>query len=406
MAEALENRDVGAILTIYRRWAGATQSQIATMTGLPQSTISDVLNGRRQVMKLDLYEKFAGGLDIPRGRLGLAEPRPVEPAANVDWLRTRRMLNRHRSTLTDLVSRIYPPSVRLAGTGVLMPESWRLRMPVDLCSVELAWQQAPVPAVNGHHAETRPLLPPAPSNRQYTKYHRAMRDLDRPRLFENRPCYRLLGVDPVDPVDPGRSGSRGPRPGPALRLRLGDMCYFDMIDVGEALAHEVAFATVDARGEISEEHAVWEALPFRRLVSDPFDLSAYPLMLSVSTLTIRRSRAGATFLLLRRDPASVAIAGGMLSVFPTGVFQPASVRPTQSPPDFDLWRNVMREYSEEYLGNPEHDGEGDVVRPADGREGLSFDGATVERLLTGETVAPSGAACLQLAWQHRAQLLS
>ncbi len=32
--------------------------------------------------------------------------------------------------------------------------------------------------------------------------------------------------------------------------------------------------------------------------------------------------------------------------------------------DFDLWRNVMREYSEELLGNPEHDGDG---RPMDYR---------------------------------------
>jgi hypothetical protein len=30
--------------------------------------------------------------------------------------------------------------------------------------------------------------------------------------------------------------------------------------------------------------------------------------------------------------------------------------------DFDLWRNIMREYSEELLGNPEHDGDGDPVR--------------------------------------------
>ncbi len=75
-------------------------------------------------------------------------------------------------------------------------------------------------------------------------------------------------------------------------------------------------------------------------------------MLSVSTLTIRCSSAGTTFLMLRRNPAKVAIAGGMFSVFPTGVFQPASVIPAPSSPDFDLRRNVMREYGEEYLGNP------------------------------------------------------
>ena len=55
------------------------------------------------------------------------------------------------------------------------------------------------------------------------------------------------------------------------------------------------------------------------------------------------------------------IAGGMLSVIPTGVFQPASILPTHEPPDFDMWHNMMREYSEEFLGNPEHDGDGDPI---------------------------------------------
>jgi hypothetical protein len=139
------------------------------------------------------------------------------------------------------------------------------------------------------------------------------------------------------------------------------MRYFDMIDVGEALAHEVALAAIDRDGKVREGRCSWERLPFRRLVRDPFDLEAYPLLLSISTLTIRRSRAGATFLLLRRGVGQVAIAGGMLSVMPTGVFQPASILPAPESPDFNLWRNMMREYSEEFLGNPEHDGSGDPI---------------------------------------------
>jgi hypothetical protein len=250
-----------------------------------------------------------------------------------------------------------------------------------------------------------------------------------------------------------------------LDLTLGNMSYFDMIDVGEALAHELGLMAVDEQGNIIPEQVSWEHLPFRRLARDPFALASYPLMLSVSTLTIRRSKSGTTFLLLRRNPAKVAIAGGMLSVFPTGVFQPASVMAAPNSPDFNLWRNVMREYSEEYLGNPEHDGDGppvdydneepfktlnhglgsgrlnvfclgigidalnyvgDVFTVAvfdadffdqifgnmveeneEGsveREVFNFDAATVDRLLTNEPFAPSGAACLQLAWQHRGTL--
>jgi hypothetical protein len=245
------------------------------------------------------------------------------------------------------------------------------------------------------------------------------------------------------------------------------MCYFDMIDVGEALAHEAAMVAVDDRGSLVPDRITWDGLPFRRLAKDPLALSTYPLMLSISTLTIRQSTAGTTFLMLRRNPAKVAIAGGMLSVFPTGVFQPASVVPAPHSPDFNLWRNVMREYSEEYLGNPEHDGNGppvdydndepfrslDAARRngririlclgagidalnyvgdiftvaifdadifdkifgnmvAANEEGdvdtqvFTFDGPTIERLLNQEPLAPSGAACLHLAWQHRDSIIA
>ncbi|KJE21505.1 putative conserved small protein [Frankia torreyi] len=82
MAAALAERDMQAILTIYKRWTGASQPQIATMTGVPQPTISLILNGKRHVSGIDTFEKFAEGLDIPRERLGLAAPKSaeVEPA--------------------------------------------------------------------------------------------------------------------------------------------------------------------------------------------------------------------------------------------------------------------------------------------------------------------------------------
>lgn len=374
-----------------------------------------------------------------------------------DWLRTRRLLNQHRMTLARAAAQLYPESIRLAGTNILMPQHWQLPEPVDLTTIDLTWRDTPPPPVNGQHRETRPLRPLRERGQPYSRYSRAMRDLDRPRLFENRVCYRLLDVDqPPDATN---------------QLTLGNMCYFDMIDVGEAMAHETAMAATTPDGGIDPTRLSWDKLPFRRMIRDPFNLAAYPLMLSISTLTIRRSPAGTTFLLLRRSPAKVAIAGGMLSVMPTGVFQPASVVPAPNSPDFDLWRNMMREYSEEFLGNPEHDGDGppidyantepfrsmDAARQAgkirlyhlgigidalnyvgdiltvavfdddafdqlfDGlvehndegsivtadreRREFTFEHDTIQRLLTTEPIAPSGAACLHLAWQHRTTIL-
>ncbi|MGH3802384.1 MAG: helix-turn-helix domain-containing protein, partial [Pseudonocardiaceae bacterium] len=56
-----------------------------------------------------------------------------------------------------------------------------------------------------------------------------------------------------------------------------------------------------------------------------------------------------------RDPAKVATGGGSYGVIPTGEFQPSSAAPWDRQNDFDLWRNMVREYSEELLGQPEHD---------------------------------------------------
>jgi len=438
------------------------------LVGIPQPHVSELERGFRRVTALDLFERFADGLGIPRRLLGLAERSENGPptdgmdehvaSSQREWLRTRRMLNQRRPELTQLAARLYPSSIRLADTGILTPREWRLEKPIDLSAIDLTLREAPPPLVTGRHEETRPLRPLVAPGRHYDKYHRVMRDLDRPRLFENRVCYRLLGV-------------KWPSFTVHSRVTVGYMRYFDMIDVGEALAHEIALASIDRDGNVRADRCSWERLPFRRLVRDPFDLQAYPLMLSISTLTIRRSRAGATFLLLRRGAGQVAIAGGMLSVMPTGVFQPASILPAPESPDFDLWRNIMREYSEEFLGSPEHDGSGDPIDYANeepfrtldaarqagkirvyclgagidalnfvadlftvavfdddvfdevfdelvelneegtvasglDRQQFAFGDSTIVDLLTTEPMAPSGAACLYLAGQHQALLLS
>jgi hypothetical protein len=52
----------------------------------------------------------------------------------------------------------------------------------------------------------------------------------------------------------------------------------------------------------------------------------------------------------------VATAGGIYDVIPAGEFQPSSVALWDRRADLDLWRNIVREYGEEVLGEPEHDG--------------------------------------------------
>ncbi|WP_250289493.1 helix-turn-helix domain-containing protein [Frankia sp. CiP1_Cm_nod1] len=97
MVHALEQRDMAAVLKIFQKWTGATQGQIATACGTPQSHISEIRNGKRQVMTLAVFERFASGLNIPRARLGLESDKtsPDAPPATTtaETLPTRRTVS-------------------------------------------------------------------------------------------------------------------------------------------------------------------------------------------------------------------------------------------------------------------------------------------------------------------------
>jgi len=129
--------------------------------------------------------------------------------------------------------------------------------------------------------------------------------------------------------------------------------YFENLDVSEAAAHEFTEAWLRAR----RRRPSLAHLPLRRHIADPFDLAARPALPSINTLTIRRDPIdGRRMYLHQRDVKAVAAAGGMVHVVPAGTFQPAGLAPAHQANDFSLWRNIQREYSEEFLGNPEHDG--------------------------------------------------
>jgi hypothetical protein len=135
-------------------------------------------------------------------------------------------------------------------------------------------------------------------------------------------------------------------------LQFGLATFFDKLDVSEALSHEFAAAMMERASP------AWRQLPFRARLSQPFDLSSRMGSTGIATLTIRRNTTDGsyTFLLLNRDPTKVAVSGGQYGVIPAGEFQPSCIAPACMLDDLDLWRNIVREYSEELLGQPEHDG--------------------------------------------------
>ncbi|MEU6425654.1 hypothetical protein ABZ860_07115 [Microbispora sp. NPDC046973] len=357
-----------------------------------------------------------------------------------EWAEVRRHLDGHRHELAVAADRLYPGQARAGSTRLLTRDGWTatpwtLATPLDLREVRLGWvEDAPAPAVTGREPEAAALLPEGAG-----AYPDALGTLARPRLFEDRTCYRLLEVAWPE-------------------LTFTRARYFDGVSVGEAAAHEYAARELAGYG-------AGRPLPFRALVGDPTDLRRRPALCAISTLTLRHDgRTGETsFVLHWRDPARVAHGGGLLQVMPVGVFQPAHESADAEKADLDLWKCVVREYAEEFLGRGEEYGDGfdyeswplyrlltdareegrvrcfvlgvgvdpltfatdfltvtvleaetfDAVFgeiAASNSEGrvvgrVPFDARTVRRHVRDEPMQAAGAAVLDLAWRHREALL-
>jgi len=251
------------------------------------------------------------------------------------WRAVRRWLNENRRELGIWAAGFYPQAGRVAGTSLLCRDEWIPDEPLELPCLTLTWQdQPPFPVVDGTGPQTEHIRPFDAGGTRYLTYSEALAAIDPPSVFENRPSYRILGAD---------------LSGPAGGMEFGRGHYFDGINVGEALAHELA---ADRLGR--QDTPARERLPLRSAAGDPCDLARRSVLAAVTTLTVRRDRSGrASFLLHWRDPAKVTHAGGLYQVMPAGIFQPADGTPDAEGSDFDLWRCMVREFSEELLGASE-----------------------------------------------------
>ncbi|WP_262063969.1 helix-turn-helix transcriptional regulator [Streptomyces sp. STR69] len=475
-----DGSNLKAALRAYRATHHLTQQDLADLLGYDQSYVSLLERGKRSIRDVDELRRVASVLGLPEDELGLLPaalssrgdyaPRVPGPAGKPQnavedqrrWKLVRRELNRRRSELTAAAAALYPEFERAGNSPVLTRPGWMAPAPIDLAGVELSWlSQVEHPTVVGSEPEAEAVRPLSARGGRYDRYSQAIRAVDKPSLFENRPSFRLMGTDWA---------------GDTARMAFGYTTYFDMVDVCEGVSHELANAWL-ATGSDPEwlQAPRWDDLPFRSLVGDPFDLTRRPLLPSIDTLTIRRDRDRASFVLHHRSAANVALAGGIYHIMPAGVFQPSSVMPWDQSNDFDLWRNMLREYAEEFLGMPEADGssgepidydgtdpfkslnearltgklraytfgigldpltlageilsvvvidadvydrvfqtmvsqntEGSVVSSSatDGAAGIPFTEANVRRLLDSEPLAPAAAACIDLAWQHRKLMLA
>ncbi|PWW67059.1 hypothetical protein DFQ13_101577 [Actinokineospora spheciospongiae] len=98
---------------------------------------------------------------------------------------------------SELAVWLYPESVRTPGGHMLAGAGWLLDTPVPLEDVRLEFDDTH-PAPPALDVPLDHVLPLTDRSDRYLSFSRAVRDLVRPRLLENRVSYRLLGVDAVD----------------------------------------------------------------------------------------------------------------------------------------------------------------------------------------------------------------
>ena len=243
------------------------------------------------------------------------------------WRATREYLTEHRRELTLAASDRYPDHLRGYGTLLLTRPEWQPANPIPLTDVELSLgADPPRAAVNGQGPESEGVRPLRSDGGRYPTYADAVGALSRPKLFENRLCYRLLDA---------AEGAR--------HLSFGQGRYFDMIDTCEAVAHEFAAATL----------AGHTGLALREAIGDPTDLNRRPVMAAISALVLRRDSPHTEMVLHWRDPAIVATSGGRYTVAPAGMFQPSDDAVHNFRNDFSLWRCLVRELAEELRSDPE-----------------------------------------------------
>ena len=341
--------NVGVVIREQRRALGMSQTAVAGALSMTQQFLSQIENGSRSV-NFEQRRKLSQVLDIAPERLGIAgTPHSASafddraPAISVSrglWRAQRAWLNQHRFELAQLAAEWYAPEYRVSRTPLVAAPEWIPTEPIDIKDLQLSLDESEQHvSITGRERESLTVRPLRSDDAHFDSYTAAIKHLEPPQLFESRPSYRFLGGSCVD-----------------RKMSFGLAAYFDKLDTAEALGHEMAVVCSDGLPDKVAE--LRGRLPFRELIADPFDPQTRAIVPAITTLTIRLRRypEPPSFLLHWRDPVKVATAAGVYDVIPAGEFQPSSVALWDRGNDFSLWRNMVREYSEELLGAPEHDG--------------------------------------------------
>jgi hypothetical protein len=252
------------------------------------------------------------------------------------FLAHSRSLREEQSSLAACVFERSPQDWRDGGIPMLARPEWIPSAPFDLEDLVIAWKEADdgQEVEKARRAAARVLSPLqiAPISR----YSDALVQIAGISALFDGTVYRLLDVDLASD---------------AKRMLFTSSSYFPYLDTCEVLAFEAelrrsAGKRIDGRGTL------------RRELVDPFELRNRVTILGINALTVRVENDRARFFLHRRNPKQVVNNSGLLGLIPAGEFAPSDVSSEARLNDFNIWRNIMREYAEELLGADDAQGQG------------------------------------------------
>ncbi len=246
-------------------------------------------------------------------------------------------LKRNQLRLTDAVLKDAPKKWRSQRHGIpmLSKESWIPSQPWPLDSLTIEWKSDYSRDDTSKLVERGRIIPGAGLTRKVT-YSEALTDFAEMGHLFNGTIYRPVEIEFSE-------NSR--------TMRFSQACYFEYLDTSEVLAYEAA-------GRSLRKRYLRRDRSLRSRLKDPFDLVNRVASLGVLTLTVRVSSEGSSFVLHKRDSVRVVLAPELFHVVPAGEFTPSDISIEAIESDFSIWRNIVREYAEEFLGVDDAQGVG------------------------------------------------
>jgi hypothetical protein len=251
-----------------------------------------------------------------------------------DFLETLRFVRKEQSKLQVLTYEIAPVAHKGTATdrfSLLTKHGWILDHPIPLDNVHCEYDplESDPARWQATRLEASKILPKLPGKEPLT-YSRALIELDGRKLRDGF-SYHLRNVNVSEDE---------------VELVFGEGSYCKYIDTGEVLAYEAGRAWLPRTKSLGP-------LSLRKKMGSPFDFGNRMTSCGVVTLTLRRSSTGTGFYLHKRHPKATEVGYGQLHAVPAGEFQPSGISLDAIRTDFSLWRNIVREYAEEFLGVPE-----------------------------------------------------